>query len=48
MGCDPGVALGSDKAKGARDIAAESLSPEQIAEAKQMATQCQARDYQGC
>ena len=48
MWFDLAAALGNDSARKNRDLAAESLSPEQIAEAKQMATQCQARDYQGC
>ena len=48
MWFDLAAALGNDSARKNRDLAAESLSPEQIAEAKRMATQCKARDYKGC
>ena len=45
---DLAAALGDDNGRRYRDMAAWSLSPAQIAEAKRLATQCQARDYQGC
>ena len=48
MWFDLAAALGNDNGRRYRDMAARSLSPEQIAEAKRLATQCQARDYQGC
>ena len=48
MWFDLAAALGNENAKGARDQAAQDLSPAQIAEAQRLATQCQARDYQGC
>ena len=48
MWFDLAAALGNDNGWRVRDLAAESLSPEQIAEAKRMATQCKARDYKGC
>ncbi len=48
MWFDLAAALGNDNAKRGRDKVAQELSPEQIAEAERLATQCQARDYQGC
>ena len=48
MWFDLAAALGNDNGRRYRDMAARSLSPVQIAEAKRMATQCQARDYKGC
>ena len=48
MWFDLAAALGNDSGRRNRDIVARSLSPEQIAEAKRLATQCKARDYQGC
>ena len=48
MWFDLAAALGNDNGRRYRDLAARSLSPEQIAEAQRRAAECKAREYKDC